>query len=76
MDKFLIGIVFVCLFIMVFPDAKTAWDSFITTILEATSVSGGLTYLILTNMPLLVILAAIVKGIWSVMKGRNTGGGL
>jgi len=73
MDKWIIGIGMLALFVMVFPDAKTAWDSFITAALEATGVTTGIAYLLLTNVPYFAIAALIFRVVMALLR-RKPGG--
>ena len=59
--KLLTAIGIICLLIIVFPEAKNAYDIFITDMLALTSVSSGLAYIILTTMPYWVIAAVLFR---------------
>ena len=72
--KFLIGMGMICLLIIVFPDAKSAYDSFITDMLALTSVSSGLGYIILTTLPYWVLGAVLFRVTMMILRGRKPGG--
>jgi len=55
------------LLVLLFPDGKDAYDTFITAMLDATSVSSGFAYLLLTNLPYFVLGAVVFRVIWTLI---------
>lgn len=61
MTKLLTGIGIICLLIIVFPEGKSAYDSFITDMLAITGITSGLAYIMLTTLPYWVIGAVLFR---------------
>ena len=74
LNKALAVATMLALFLIIFPDAKTAYDSFITTMLEITGITGGLAYLMLTTLPYWVIGAVIFRVVMTLIKRDSPGG--
>ena len=62
----IMGFAALAIFILVFPDGKTAYDSFITNMLAITGITGGISYMILTSLPYIIIVTVFAKAIWSL----------
>lgn len=61
LTKLLTGIGIICLLIIVFPEAKNAYDDFITVMLGITGITSGFAYIILTTLPYWCIAAVLFR---------------
>ena len=69
MNKFkgtVMGVAGLAIFVLVFPDAKDAYDLFASDMLAITGITGGLSYLIITSMPYIFIIIAVATTLWSL----------
>ena len=76
MDKFhvtVMALAGLAIFVLVFPEAKTAYDSFVTAMLAVTGITGGVSYMILTSMPYFIIATVIAKALWSLFHKKRMG---
>jgi len=74
-NKILSVSMILALLLLLFPDGKIAYDSFIINMLAETSIGSGFTYLLLTNLPYFVLAAVIFRVIWTLIRrDRPTGG--